>query len=76
MVSFINATIISIIYLLFRFFEMRIVLKDNKPLKQLLRDALLVYISVIVGEFIIEQLAPIASSMNAQPSVFVNEPDF
>ena len=76
MVSFLNATVITCIYFLFRFFEMRIILKENKPLKQLLRDSLLVYIAILVGEFFIDQLTPIANGLTTQPAVFVNEPDF
>lgn len=55
---FINAGIISVIYLLIKFAEMRIILKENKPLKDLIKDTIYVYFSVIIGIFIIEQLVP------------------
>ena len=74
--SFLTPTIFAIIYFLFRFFEMRVILKENKPLKSLLRDSLLVYISVLVGEFFISQLGPIANGVAHQPSVFIGDPDF
>lgn len=74
--SFVNATVIAILYFLFRFFEMRVILKENKPLKTLLRDSLLVYVSVVVGFFLINEITPIASGITSEPTVFVNEPDF
>jgi hypothetical protein len=55
---FINAGIISIVYLLVKFGEMRIILKENKSLKDLIKDTIYVYFSVILGIFIIEQLVP------------------
>jgi len=74
--SFVNATVIAILYFLFRFFEMRVILKENKPLKTLLRESLLVYVSVVVGFFLINEITPIASGITSEPTVFVNEPDF
>ena len=55
---FIIATVISIIFLIIKFIEMRFFDKENKPLKLLIRDALLVYFSVICGYLIIQQLKP------------------
>lgn len=52
---FIVAAVIAIIFLLTKFLEMRFVDKENKPIKLLFRDALLVYFSVICGYFILEQ---------------------
>lgn len=53
---FIIAAVIAFIFLLAKFLEMRFVDKENKPVKLLVRDALLVYFSVISGYFILEQL--------------------
>ena len=53
---FIIAGVVAFIFLLAKFVEMRFVEKDNKPLKLLVRDALLVYFSVVIGYYIIEQL--------------------
>ena len=62
-------------YLLFRFIEMRFVLKENKPLKVLLREAVMVYLSVLGGDFILQQVAPLKSAISA-PTVFTSPPDF
>ena len=66
---------ISVCYLLFKFIEMRFVLKENKPLKILVRDTVLVYLSVILGSFVISQIGEnnIASKL---PEVFTNDPGF
>ena len=50
---FIIAAVISIIFLIVKFIEMRYIEKDSKPLKLLIRDALLVYFSVVSGYFIL-----------------------
>ena len=43
---FINAGIIAFIYILVKFAEMRVILKENKPLKELVKDTIFVFISV------------------------------
>jgi len=58
---FFTAGIISFIFFITKFLEMRFIEKESKPLKFLIRDTLVVYISVISGIFIIEQLTPIVN---------------
>lgn len=74
--SFVNAAIITVIYFSIRFLEMRLVLKENKPLKILVRDSLLVYLAVIGGDFIIEQIMPLTQGLKQSPQVFTSDPDF
>jgi len=73
--SMIAGLAISVSYLIFKFIEMRFVLKENKPLKLLVRDTVLVYLSVILGNFVISQIGEtnITSSL---PEVFTNDPGF
>ena len=76
---FIFAGIISIIFLIIKFIEMRMIDKEPKPLKFLIRDSLLVYFCVIVGDFITLQLKPfIEEDMNIlkATSVFTDNPGF
>lgn len=77
---FIIAAIISIIFLIIKFIEMRFIEKENKPLKVLIRDALVVYLSVVSGYFILEQLKPVIQNggnltTNTTP-IFVDNPEF
>ena len=66
---------ISAVYLIFKFIEMRFILKENKPIKLLARDTLIVYLSVLMGNFVMKQLG--ASEISAKvPQVFTNSPDF
>ena len=76
---FIIATVISIVFLISKFIEMRFVDNESKPLKLLIRDALLVYFSVISGYFIMEQIKPIlqtAGETLLTPQVFTDNPEF
>jgi hypothetical protein len=73
---FVIAAIISIIFLIAKFLEMRYIEKDSKPLKLLIRDALLVYFSVVVAHYIIKQVNPIMHSVGGSPQVFTDNPDF
>ena len=54
---------------------MRFILKENKPLKSILRDTLIVYFSVLSGKFILEQMGPL-KNLKMAPAIFTNEPDF
>ena len=51
-----NGLIISVLFLIAKFIEMRFITKKNVPPKILVRDALLVYASVIVAHYIMQQL--------------------
>ena len=73
--TFVGALVIAGLYLLMRFLEMRFILKENKPLKILLREAVMVYLSVLGGDFIIQQLEPLKAIVGT-PSVFTTPPDF
>jgi hypothetical protein len=77
---FIIAAVISIVFLILKFIEMRFIEKENKPLKVLMKEALLVYFSVISGYFILEQLKPVMQNggnltSNTTP-IFVDNPEF
>jgi hypothetical protein len=75
---FIIAAIISIIFFVAKFVEMRFFDKEPKPLKLLVRDSLLVYFSVICGYFILEQVKPVINSGGSGIStpVFTDNPEF
>ena len=72
---FMLATTISIIYLLLRFLEMRFIFKETKPLKILIRDGLLVYLSTLSGFYMLQHIAPVIKT-TANTAAFINEPDF
>lgn len=76
---FVIAAVVSIVFLIAKFIEMRFVEKENKPLKILIRDALVVYFSVVSGYFILSQLDTVVnvnpSSSNITP-VFTDNPGF
>ena len=75
---FLVAGIISVIFFIGKFLEMRYIDKETKPLKFLIRDTLLVYISVVSGIFIIEQLKPIINETDipSSPLAFTDNPPF
>jgi hypothetical protein len=75
---FLIAGIISIIFFVAKFLEMRYIDKEPKSLKFLIRDSLLVYVSVVVGGFITEQVKPVINeaNINVNPLVFTDNPPF
>ena len=76
---FVIAGIISIVFLIAKFIEMRFIEKESKPFKLLIRDALLVYFSVVFGDFLIGQINPIikgGSSTSTVTPVFTDNPGF
>ena len=68
--------VVSIIYFLLRFIEMRIN-QDNRPLKELFRDALIVFLASASGGYILEQFNfSLTDNVKEVPNVFVNDPGF
>ncbi len=75
---FINAAVISIVFLISKFVEMRFIDKESKPLKLLVRDTLLVYFSVVSGYFILTQFSSTISHgpTSVTTQVFTDNPGF
>jgi hypothetical protein len=75
---FLVAGIISVIFFIAKFLEMRYIDKEPKPLKILIRDALLVYVSVVTGDFILSQLSPVINETVTPtiPLAFTDNPPF
>lgn len=76
---FVIAGIISVTFLVAKFFEMRYIEKESKPLKLLIRDSLLVYFSVIISNFIMEQLNTVIENGGGGKKVtpvFTDNPGF
>ena len=76
---FVIAAVVSVVFLISKFIEMRFVEKENKPLKLLIRDSLLVYFSVVFGYFIIGQINPMfkgGALSKSQTPVFTDNPGF
>jgi len=76
---FVVAGIISITFLLAKFLEMRYIEKESKPLKLLIRDTLVVYFSVIVANFVMDQLNSALESSGGGKKitpVFTDNPGF
>ncbi len=80
------STVIAIIYLFIRFFEMRFITKENLPLKQIVSDSLKVFVSSVIGLFVIQQITPIiftstggigtTEDLLKNPPAFTNPVDF
>lgn len=72
---YITALIISFLYLLCKFIEMRFITKENKAIKTIVIDTIFVYFSVIIGYFLIGQFKLKTKSFSEAP-VFVDNPKF
>ena len=73
-----TSLIIILLYLIIKFIEMRFILKENKPLKQLFIDSLIVFISCMISLILLDQfnLNELIGNIKPIPNVFVNNPDF
>ena len=76
--QFVTSTLITIIYFISKFIEMRFIIKENKPLKELIRDSIIVFISATLTLIILDQFDfnNIIGNMKSSPIAFVNNPDF
>lgn len=76
--NFLISAIISVIYFIAKFLEMRYIDNEPKPLKTLIKDSVLVSVCVILGIYIIEQLKPIIgeTELTTNAMVFTDNPTF
>lgn len=73
--TYILGLAVSIVFLIFKFFEIRFILKEKVNFKKLLIDTFLIYISVVVGYFLIEQFSDKTKNITQAP-VFIDNPKF
>ncbi len=71
---FMFSSVISIVFLFLKFIEMRFIDKENKPLKFLIRDTLVVFVSVVSSHYLMEQIQPM--QVVSSPAVFTDNPGF
>lgn len=72
--SFIISLAIAIIYISSKLLENKYMDTEMKPLKDLVRDTLIVYISSVIGIYGIEQLNSSFNLKNTQ--IFTGNPEF
>tara|TARA_B100001758_G_scaffold228043_1_gene221935 strand:+ start:2617 stop:2859 length:243 start_codon:yes stop_codon:yes gene_type:complete len=72
------AFIISIIYSIIKFIEMRFIKKENKPLKQIVIDIIIVFLSSILTLILMDQfnINEMITNIKKTPLVFTDKPDF
>ncbi len=78
--------VVAVVYFLLKFIEMRFVDSDNqKPVKVLVRDSIVVCISAVLAVFILNQFENISAGAggsggggggSSTPAVFVDTPGF
>ena len=80
---YVSAAIVACIFLLAKFIEIRFISKqndeeapDSKPMKNALRDAAIVFISYILGHFIVTQFNESPVVLGVKPDVFTGAPRF
>ncbi len=74
---FLLAGVISVVFCIAKFVEMRFSEDESKPLKLILRDALLVYVCVIAGYYLLEQIKPFQGNVGGQSTqIFMDNPEF
>tara|TARA_B100001063_G_scaffold244151_3_gene276287 strand:- start:1151 stop:1381 length:231 start_codon:yes stop_codon:yes gene_type:complete len=73
--SFMIALSVSIIYIIFKIIENKIMEQKQKPLKPIFKDSVIVFLSTISGIFIYNQVStPQTGGISSQ--VFVDNPQF
>lgn len=72
----IHSGIIAFIYMLMKFVELRITKNETKQIKELIRDTVIVYLSAMVGLYIINEFMPTNTTVKTVTNVFTDPPGF
>jgi hypothetical protein len=82
---YVSAAIVACIFLLAKFIEIRFISKSGsdkdgeqepKPMKNIFRDSVIVFISYILGHFIMTQFSESPVILGEKPDVFTGSPGF
>jgi hypothetical protein len=76
--NIIPSLVISVVFFIFKFIDMRFVVKENKPLKTLSMDSLVVFICSLLSLMLLEQfnINELIGNAKENLSAFTNAPDF
>jgi len=72
----IHAGIIAFVYVLIKFLEMRISKNSPKHMKELIKDAIIVYLSSIIGMYVIHEFIDAGNDATPTTTVFTGQPGF
>lgn len=73
------AVIVAIVFLIIKFIDVKIIKKSEEPLKPIVIDSLIAFISTIIGLFIMDQfgfLKTIVGGSGDGIQAFVSNPEF
>ena len=74
--TFTYSLIISLIYIIIKFIETKTLLKNNdKTIKHLVKDTIIVYLSSVLGLYVVQQLNP-GTTATIEPGAFTTNPEF
>ena len=76
---FISALLISVLYFFFKIIENKVISRENVKIKIVFKDSLFVFLSVVIGLNLIEQIIPLiyeGSDLVTNPPVFTDTPGF
>ena len=71
-----NAGVISAVFIILAVLKSKYIDKEDKKPKVIINDALLVFVSVLAGEFAIEKMNKGGSVGDSAPSAFLGKPEF
>ena len=73
-----TSVVISFIYFIIKFIEMRFINKETTPVKEIFKNTVVVFLSSIIGGFLLDQfkINNIFENIKEVPNVFTNEPGF
>lgn len=74
--GYILAIVITGAYLLLRYLDLRYIQKKEIVGKDLFREGVILYIAVIGGSYILDELSPAMAITRSIPQVFTAEPEF
>ena len=73
---FIESFSIALIYLIFKIFEKRFILKEEMILKEIVKDTIVIYLCGIVGLFIVGQIQEEGLVSKETVNAFIDNPSF
>ena len=73
-----TSIVISVIYFIIKFIEMRFINKEATPIKEVFKNTIAVFLASIIGGFLLDQfkLNNIFETIKETPNVFTTEPGF
>tara|TARA_B100001540_G_C15615153_1_gene554959 strand:- start:315 stop:548 length:234 start_codon:yes stop_codon:yes gene_type:complete len=73
---FVESFIVTLVFFIYKLFEKKFLIKEEIVLKDLVKDAIVIYLCGLMGLFVFDQIDEQTLNIKQEASAYTNNPEF